>query len=141
MYPWSSSKMKLTWINMDMNLDFYSILSKWIAKRWKSRSTMFACWNFYDLHQIKSHVYQIDDEKYTTNSEKCLNLNYFFDFFTCVDFHKEMMHLRYVDRYDRLYSQHKFKSQHFNLMWFLYFNVTFRDLCLPRNNDVHFNFT
>ena len=40
-------------------------MSKRVAKRWKSRSTMFACWNFYDLHQIKSHVYEIDDEKYT----------------------------------------------------------------------------
>ena len=40
---------------------------------------------------------------------------------------------------DRLYSQHKFYSLHFNLMWFSFLNVTFHDLSLPRNNEVHFN--
>ena len=40
---------------------------------------------------------------------------------------------------DRLTSQHKFKLQHFNLMWFLCSNVTDHDLSLPKNNEVHSN--
>ena len=120
-----------------------------IAKRWKSRSTIFVCWNSNDMHHIKSTVYQIGPEKYITNIEICafeLELFCSWTFTSLVltkpkiwyHMNQKMMYIIY-SIWDRLYSQHKFNSLHFNLMWFSFLNVTFHDLSLPRNNEVHFN--
>ena len=60
-------------------------------------------------------------------------------FFQYVHIHHLLQYIIINSIWDRLYSQHKFNSLHFNLMWFSFLNVTFHDLSLPRNNEVHFN--
>ena len=119
-----------------------------IAKRWKSRSTIFACWNSNDMHHIKSIVYQIGPEKYITNIEMCAFeiIWTWIIYIESLVLTKPVYHIHHLLQYiiinsiwDRLYSQHKFNSLHFNLMWFSFLNVTFHDLSLPRNNEVHFN--
>ena len=128
--------MKMTYLNLGCTS------SNQIAKRWKSRSTIFACWNSNDMHHIKSIVYQIGHEKYITNIEICAFEIIWTWIILLLNIYIESLVLTKPKRWciwDRLYSEHKFYSLHFNLMWFSFLNVTFHDLSLPRNNEVHFN--